>query len=123
MALPINEPFREVVVYGYSTSIGTSPAIANMVSPIKGTIVRTGAVVTVGTTTGAGTVKVSTTLSGSTDIGSLLLPIGAAGTATTDTPAAAGVDRTVQEGDVITWTPASGGGASVTGHFMAVIRK
>lgn len=120
MTLPVNEPVNEVVVMCQSTSIGATPVASSVCVPVRGRIVRTGACVAVGTSTGAGTIAVTST-SQATDMGALIVPIGAAGTTATDAPAT-GV-RTVNEGDFITFTPASAGGSNIVGTFFAVIRK
>lgn len=121
MALPVNEPLNEIVVCCQSTSIGATPVAASVCVPVRGRIVRTGAAVAVGTSTGSGTIAITTTGS-ATDIGALIVPIGAAGTTASDTPSG-GTTRAVNEGDFITFTPASAGGANIVGTFFAVIRK
>lgn len=122
MALPVNEPLNEITVSCQTTSIGATPVAASCAAPVRGRIVRTFAAISgSGTSTGSGTVAVTTTGS-STDIGALIVPIGAAGTIASDTPSG-GTTRAVNEGDFITFTPASAGGANVVGVFCAVIRK
>jgi hypothetical protein len=120
MTLPINEPFNEVVVSCKTASVGTSPAAAFAVAPVKGRIVRTFAVLE-GTITGTAAITVA--INAGANIGALSLAAGAAGTAASDAPAAAGVARDVQEGDVISFTPSGATGASIPAQFHAVIRK
>lgn len=122
MALPVNEPLNEIAVWCQTTSIGATPVAASSVCPVRGRIVRTFAAISgSGTSTGSGTVAVTTTGSAS-DIGALIVPIGAAGTTASDSPSG-GTTRAVNEGDFITFTPASAGGANVVGVFCAIIRK
>jgi hypothetical protein len=120
MTLPVNEPLNEIVVSCKTASVGTSPAAAFAVAPVKGRIVRTFAVLE-GTITGTATILVA--INGGGNIGALALAAGAAGTATSDAPAAAGVARDVQEGDVISFTPTGATGAGIPAQFHAVIRK
>jgi len=120
MTLPVNEPFNEVVVSCKTASVGTSPSTAWAVAPVKGRIVRTFAVLEGAIT---GTAAIAVAINGGSNIGALSLPAGAAGSVAGDAPAAAGVARDVQEGDVISFTPAGATGAGIPAQFCAVIRK
>ena len=119
MTLPVNEPFNEAVVSCKTASVGTTPAAAFAVAPVKGRIVRTFAVLE-GTITGTAAIAVA--INAGANIGALSLAAGAAGTAASDAPAA-GVARDVQEGDVISFTPSGATGAGISAQFHAVIRK
>jgi hypothetical protein len=120
MTLPVNEPLNEVIVSCKTASVGTAPAAAWAMAPVKGRIVRTYAVLE-GTITGTAAIAVA--INGGTNIGALTIAAGAAGTGASDAPAAAGVARDVQEGDVISFTPSGATGASIPAQFHAVIRK
>jgi hypothetical protein len=120
MTLPVNEPLNEVVVSCKTASVGTTPAASFAVAPVKGRIVRTFAVLE-GTITGTAAIAVA--INGGPNVGALSLAAGAAGTAASDAPAAAGVARDVQEGDVISFTPSGATGSTIPAQFCAVIRK
>jgi hypothetical protein len=120
MTLPVNEPINEAVVSCKTASVGTTPAAAWAVAPVKGRVVRTFAVLE-GTVTGAAAIAVA--INGGANIGALSIPAGAAGTAASDVPAATGVPRDVQEGDAISFTPSGATGAGIPAQFHAVIRK
>jgi hypothetical protein len=123
MTLPNVRPVNEWTVSCHCPSIGASPAAVSAVAPVKGKIVRTFAVSN-GTTTGTIAIAVTTTGS-ATDIGAggLSIPAGAGALPVEDFPANAANNAAVNEGDVITFTPSGGGGASITGSFHAVIRE
>lgn len=121
MTLPVNEPFNEVVVSCKTASVGTTPVACYAVAPAKGRIVRTYGVLEGTITTAAAAVAIA--INGGSNIGALSIPVGVAGQGASDAPAAAGVDRTVQEGDVISFTPSGATGANISANFHAVIRK
>jgi hypothetical protein len=105
-----------------TASVGTTPAAAWCVAPVKGKIVRTYAVLE-GTITGTAAIAVG--INGGADIGTGALAIGpgGAGSEASDTPANANQSARVNEGDVISFTPSGGGGASIPATFHAVIRE
>jgi len=121
MTLPVNEPLSEAVVSCKTASVGTTPAAAWCVAPVKGRIVRTFAVLEGTITTAPAAIAVA--INGGSNIGSLSIPVGAAGSGASDAPFAAGVARDVQEGDFISFTPSGATGASIPATFHAVIRK
>jgi hypothetical protein len=120
MALPVNHALREYQVFAYSSSIGASPIVAYVRVPRKGRIVSVG-VVQNGAVTGTTAVALAINGGSAISSGALAVTAGAAGTAfradlnSTDT-------ADVSEDDVISFTPSSGTGASITGAFWAVIR-
>lgn len=116
MALPQNRPFNEVSVYARTTSIGTSPVAGKTVATKKGYVVRAFAY-SEGSSTGTITVTVA---NGSTTIGTLSLTGGADAIGSAEFTQAA--SSAVAEGDTLSFTPAGGGGATIPGHFYAVIR-
>jgi hypothetical protein len=120
MTLPVNEPNNEAVVSCKTASVGTSPAAAYAVAPVKGRIVRTFAVLEGTITTAAAAIAVA--VNGGANIGALSVPVGGAGTAASDAPSA-GVAKDVQEGDVISFTPSGATGTGIAATFHAVIRK
>jgi hypothetical protein len=124
MAYPTRKLLGDLAVMCQSSSIGASPAAASVVAPTSGYIARTGCTVISGTTTGSGTVSVKITPAGGSignDIGALALPIGGSGTSTRQELAVMPSPARVGPGDLITFTPASGGGAGVVGSFFAVL--
>jgi hypothetical protein len=123
MALPNVRPVNEWPVGCHCPSIGAAPVAVSAVAPVKGKIVRTFAVAN-GTTTGTVAIAVTTTQSAS-DIGTgaLSIPAGSGALPVEDFPTNAAGNALVNEGDVITFTPAGGGGSNITGAFFAVIRE
>jgi hypothetical protein len=122
MSLPNVRPVNEWTIDTYCSSIGATPAPVSVVAPVKGRITRTLAVSN-GTTTG--TIAIAVGINAGADIGagSLSIAAGAGGVAAEDFPANTGGNAQVNEGDVITFTPSGGGGASIPGWFCAVIRE
>jgi hypothetical protein len=120
MSLPTPRPFSDVALVESTTSIATSPVAASMIAPRAGVIERLMAGAA-GITTG--TISVSVTINGGSDItsGNLTVPAGSGGPgtvlefATLDAPH-------VNEGDVITFTPSGGTGSNIGGAFAVVIR-
>lgn len=122
MALPSNFPFSDVVLSEGSTSIATSPVPAVMVATCPG-ILRKVFGASNGTTTGTITIAVS--INGGSDItgGALTIAAGAGGNNPgLDLPKVGANANYVNEGDIITFTPSGGTGASIAGAFSAVIR-
>jgi hypothetical protein len=121
MTLSVNEPFNEVVVTCKTASVGTTPVAAWCVAPARGRVVRTYAVLE-GTITAA-PAAIAVAINGGSNIGSLSIPVGVAGSGAADVPSAAGVSKEVGEGDFISFTPSGATGASIPATFHAVIRK
>jgi hypothetical protein len=123
MALPPNVPFFDVFLSEGTTSIAATPVAAVVVSPISGILRKVYA--SAGGTT-SGTIAVSVIVNGGSDVTSGGLTIAAGSNARNN----AGFDLSklgvnavqVNEGDVITFTPSGGTGASIPGAFIAVIR-
>jgi hypothetical protein len=122
MALPNVRPINEWVTTCKTASVGTTPAAAWCVAPVKGKIVRTYAVLE-GTITGTAVIAVG--INGGSDIGTgaLALAAGGAGTGASDLPANSGGNASVNEGDFISFTPAGATGAAIPATFHAVIRE
>lgn len=119
MALKLNRQMSDKSVFAKTASIGATPAIAYTVAPWNGKIVATFAVCEGAAT---GTIAVAVAINGGANIGALSLT-GGAGIAGSNIPAVPGVSKTVQEGDVISFTPSGGAGATIPGTFCALIRK
>lgn len=124
MSLPPKFPFSDVLLAEGTTSVGATPVAAVVVAPCSG-ILRKLYASAGGTTTGTITVAVS--VNGGADVTGSALTI-AAGTGARNNaglalPHAGASAIAVNEGDVITFTPSGGGGASIPGAFAAVIRK
>ena len=122
MALPNIRPVNEWTVTCKTASVGTTPAAAWCVAPVKGKIVRTYAVLE-GTITGTAAIAVG--INGGPDIGTgaLTIAAGPAGTGASDAPANSAGAAAVNEGDFIAFTPAGATGANVPATFHAVIRE
>jgi hypothetical protein len=122
MALPNVRPVNEWTVTAKTASVGTTPATAWCVAPVKGKIVRTYAVLE-GTITGTAAIAVA--VNGGSDIGTGALSIaaGAAGTGASDAPANANNSAAVNEGDFISFAPSGATGANIPATFHAVIRE
>jgi hypothetical protein len=122
MTLPNVRPVNEWTVTCKTASVGTTPAAAWCVAPVKGKIVRTYAVLE-GTITGTAAIAVG--VNGGADIGTgaLAIPAGAAGTGASDAPANAAGSAAVNEGDFISFTPAGATGSGIPATFHAVIRE
>jgi hypothetical protein len=110
-----------------TTSIATSPVAAQVAVPAAGYVARCYANST-GTTTG--TITVTVKVNGGADIcgGALQIAAGAGNTNVAGvTLNLVGAGTTsgvfVNEGDVITFTPSGGTGASIGGAFTVAIRK
>jgi hypothetical protein len=124
MSYPPKFPFYDVLLAESTTSIGATPVASVFVSPCAG-ILRKLYASAGGTTTG--TIAVAVTVNGGSDITSGTLTIaagtGARNNAGVDLPKIGVSSVSVSEGDVITFTPSGGGGASIPGAFALVIRK
>ena len=110
-----------------TTSIATSPVAAQVVVPASGYVIRCYANST-GTTTG--TITVAVAVNGSADIcgGGLQIAAGAGNVSNPgfELPMMGGGSTPavrVVEGDVITFTPSGGTGASIGGTFTATIKR
>jgi len=125
MSLPAIHPLlQEIFLAEGTTSIATTPVAAVMISPINGYI--SALLASAGGTT-TGTIAVAVTINGGSDITNSLLTI-AAGTGARNNPslglAKVGTKQfAVSEGDVITFTPSGGTGASIPGAFAAILRQ
>lgn len=122
MALSPNVPFTDVFLAEGTTSIATSPVAAVMVAPCAG-ILRKVYAASNGTTTG--TIAVAVAINGGSDItgGALTIAAGAGGNNPgLDLPKVGASVNNVNEGDIISFTPSGGTGASIAGAFAAVIR-
>lgn len=117
MALPVNRPYNEQVVVARTTSIGATPVAGSTVATKKGKLARVFAF-SEGASTG--TIAVAVAVAGVTQTGAAMSFAAGANAFGTTEPAA---DIRVNEGDVITFTPSGGGGATIPGHFYAVIRE
>jgi len=115
MVLPLNRPFHESAVYARTASIGASPAAGSTVSIHKGNLQRAFAV-SEGASTG--TISVAVSINGGPTVATISFTGGtnAIGSVEVNTPV------TVNEGDLVTFTPSGGGGATIPAHFYAVIR-
>jgi co-chaperonin GroES (HSP10) len=113
MALPVNRPYNEMVAYARTTSIGASPVAIKAAAPMKGSLQRV-VVHSEGASTGTITITVAV---GATTVGTVVFTGGADVTAVGEFSLV-----NVNEGDVITFTPSGGGGATIAGNFQAVIR-
>lgn len=124
MSLPPNKPpFGDVFLAEGTTSIGASPVTAVIVSTVSG-ILRKLYASPGGTTTGTITVAVS--INGGSDITGGAFTIAAGSNPRNnpgfELPKVGTALISVNEGDVITFTPSGGGGAAIPGAFAAVIR-
>jgi hypothetical protein len=124
MSLPPKFPFADVLLAESTTSVGASPVASVFVSPCAG-ILRKVYAAAGGTTTG--TIAVAVSVNGGADVTGGALTIaagtGARNNAGLSLPHTGASAVAVNEGDVITFTPSGGGGASIPGAFAAVIRK
>lgn len=125
MALPAIHPIlEEVFLVEGTTSIATTPVPAAIVAPLNGIL---GAVLASAAGTTTGTIAVAVSVNGGADVTGGGLTI-AAGTGARNNPAF-GLPKVganaiiVSEGDVITFTPSGGTGASIPGAFAALIRQ
>jgi hypothetical protein len=115
--------FKDIVLSESTTSLATTPVATQAVAPVTGIIVKVAAAPG-GTTTGTTTVAVA--INGGADIAGGLLAIPAGASArqgvTVELAKNGAGAAVVQEGDLISFTPSGGTGASIPGAFVAVIR-
>lgn len=116
MPLPINRPFQEIHVTARTTSIGATPVACSTVAIKKGQLHRVFAI-SEGASTG--TIAVAVAINGTTVTQAAMSFTGGAN-AVTSTEVSGTI--MVNELDLITFTPSGGGGATIPGHFYAVIR-
>jgi hypothetical protein len=121
MSLPVVQPFNEWTVTAKTASVGTTPAAAWCVAPVKGRIVRTYAVLEGTITTAPAAIAVA--INGGSNIGALSIPIGVAGSGASDLPTNTGGNAQVNDGDFIAFTPSGATGAGIPATFLAVIRE
>ncbi len=120
MALTVNHPtLKEQTVQAYTSSIATTPLVAYTRAPFRGTIVKVsgvnhGAVTTADCTV---VVKVGTTTVAGASI--TITSTTAAGTTFSAVPTGL---NTVNEDDVISFTPSGATGAAMPGTFFATIQ-
>jgi hypothetical protein len=121
MPLPNPRPFREDALVESTTSIATTPVVACMIAHRAGVIERVMAGAG-GTTTG--TIAVSVTINGGSDItgGNLTIAAGTGARAASIYELGVLDGVPVNEGDMITFTPSGGTGTNIPGAFAAVIR-
>lgn len=117
MALPVPRPdFDGPTIYARTASIGASPVAGATVAVRKGRIQRAFAF-SEGASTGTITVTVAV---GGVSVGTIVFTGGSNAFGTSEFSPSGTVE--CLEGDVVTFTPAGGGGASIGGHFYAIIR-
>jgi len=121
MTLPTPRPFQEEPLCESTTSIATTPVAASAIVPRAGIIERVMAAAG-GTTTG--TIAVAVAINGGSDItgGNLTIPAGTGARAASIYELGVIDGVAVNEGDLITFTPAGGTGASIPGAFAAIVR-
>jgi hypothetical protein len=121
MSIPKKTTFKDVTLSEGTTSIATTPIAAVFVAPCAGTVVKVlaGAL---GATTG--TIAVAVGVNGGADVSGGLLTIAAGtnGSKSVDLAKTGASAVVVAEGDLISFTPSGGTGASIPGAFAAVIR-
>ena len=116
MALPVNRTFDEVIAVARTASIGATPAAGATVAPAKGRLVRAFAF---SEGTSSGTIAVTVAVDGAAASPNISF---AGGNNAFGSAEYAG-SINVNEGSVITFTPSGGSGATIPGHFYAVIRR
>lgn len=121
MTLPTPRPFRDDPLVAATASIATTPAVGIVVATRAGVIERVFAAAG-GTTTG--TIAVAVAVNGGADItgGNLTVAAGTGARAASVYELGMLDGVAVSEGDLITFTPSGGAGASIAGAFAAVIR-
>lgn len=124
--MPLNNihPFSDVYLSEGTTSVATTPIPACVVSPVSGILT---AVLAAADGTTSGTTAVAVSVNGGADVTGGLLTI-PAGTGARNNPSLAlskvGIHVVeVSEGDVISFTPSGGTGASIPGAFAAIIKQ
>jgi hypothetical protein len=122
MAIPTNRPLKDYSLSTFSPSIATTPVATQMVVPVSGRILKTQGV-SYGTTTG--TTAIAVAVNGGTAISSAALSIAAGGAGVEVESTISTSDYNVaqvKDGDVISFTPSGGTGASIGGTFSCIIR-
>ncbi len=121
MSLPKKTTFKDVTLSEGTTSIATTPIAAVFVAPCAGIVVKVLAAA-LGATTG--TIAVAVGVNGGADVAGGLLTIAAGtnGSKSVDLAKNGASAVVVAEGDLISFTPSGGTGASIPGAFVAVIR-
>lgn len=126
MALNVNRALNEAHLSESTTSIATSPVVACAIATNNGYVQRCLAAAG-GTTTG--TINVTVTINGGSDITNGNLNIAAGSNARNGSVyelplngAGSTSGVWVSEGDLITFTPSGGTGSSISGAFAIVIR-
>lgn len=125
MPLVKPRPLNEGIFASNTTSIGASPVACTAIATDSGWVQRVMAAAG-GTTTG--TVAVSITINGGSDItaGALTIAAGTgarAGSIMEFPGVGSSSGVFVNEGDCVTFTPSGGGGASIPGAFALVVRS
>src|SRR5437879_118439 len=121
MTLPSVQPMNEWVVTCKTASVGTTPVAAWCVSPVRGKVVRTYAVLEGTITTAPAAIAVA--INSGANIGALSIPIGVAGSGASDLPPNSAGAAQVNDGDFISFTPSGATGAGIPATFHAVIRE
>ena len=119
MALPLNRPIDEIVVTARTTSIGATPVAGSTIAVAKGFLERAFAF-SEGASTG--TIAVAIAINGGSTVGTISFTGGANASGSVEMGLAS-LSLYVNEGDLITFTPSGGGGATIPGHFYAIINK
>lgn len=119
MSLPINRQIDEMHVTARTTSIGATPVAASTIALCKGYLERAFAF-SEGASTG--TISVAISINGGSTVGTISFTGGANATGSVELGLLSSAIY-VNESDLITFTPSGGGGATIAGHFYAVISK
>ncbi len=130
MALPVNHPLNEYVVYAHTPSFGTTPIAGVAYAPVRGTVIKLGFIANLAWT---GTLTVTPTIipavADATAPGAGTAITGGAFTmsATNSAPGSSNsivptAANQVNEGDAIRFVPSGATAATGTGTFYAVIR-
>ncbi|MCC6779771.1 MAG: hypothetical protein IT537_24585 [Hyphomicrobiales bacterium] len=117
MPLPDNRPVNDTLVTARTTSIGATPAAGSTVATKRGRIQRVHAF---SEGASSGTITVAVSINGGSSIGSFSFTGGSNARGSGEISPGAAAE--VIEGDLITFTPSGGSGATIPGHFYAVIR-
>ena len=119
MALPLNRPIDEVVVTARTTSVGATPVAASTVAVAKGFLERAFAF---SEGASSGTIAVAIAINGGSTVGTISFTGGANAIGSVELGLAS-ANLYVNEGDLITFTPSGGSGATIPAHFYAIINK
>ena len=115
MPLKVNHPFSEDEYSAYCPSLGATPVAANVHVGEGGILTEVGVLQNAAVT---GTSTVTVTAGGNT-VATIAVTGGAAGTVFTAVPSAA---TYVNEDDAVTFTPAGGTGATISGVCFIKVR-